>query len=60
MAKKRQQKLISHWLKELEEARAGGKDVAEEAEEKTKKIHASIIKLEEQVLVLFIFVNYDA
>ena len=36
-------------LQELEEARAGGKDVAEEAEEKTKKIHASVIKLEEQV-----------
>ena len=50
----RQQTLISHWLKELEEARAGGKDVAEEAEEKTKKIHASIIKLEEQVLCLFL------
>ena len=46
-------------MKELEEARAGGKDVAEEAEEKTKKIHASIIKLEEQVLCLF-FLNYDA
>ena len=37
-------------LQELEEARAGGKDVAEEAEEKTKKIHASVIKLEEQVM----------
>lgn len=47
----RRQILTSHWLKELEEARAGGKDVAEEAEEKTKKIHASIIKLEEQVIV---------
>ena len=28
-------------LQELEAARAGGKDVSAEAEEKTKKIHAS-------------------
>ena len=37
-------------LQELEAARAGGKDVAAEAEEKTKKIHASVSKLEEQVM----------
>ena len=41
-------------LQELEEARAGGKDVAEEAEEKTKKIHASVIKLEEQVMKIIV------
>ena len=52
--------LTSHWLKELEEARAGGKDVAEEAEEKTKKIHASIIKLEEQVIVFNLMHDWDS
>ena len=38
-------------------------DVAEEAEEKTKKIHASVIKLEEQVMKImcwFFLENYDA